>query len=366
MVSITAARPMPKPGILDIAPYVPGKAGGKGQKVHKLSANENPLGASPAAIEAYGSAAQALEFYPDGTAHELREAIANRYGLRPENIVCGAGSDEILQLLAHAYLGPGDEAVYSQYGFLVYPIAIASNGATAMVARESHLTTDVDQMLACVTAKTRIVFLANPNNPTGTYIPVAEVKRLHSALPKSCLLVLDAAYAEYVRRNDYESGIELVATNDNVVMTRTFSKIYGLASLRLGWAYCPSHVADVLNRIRGPFNVGTPALLAGAAAIADQAHVERAIAHNDEWLGWLTRELAALGLEVTPSVGNFILVHFPKDAQHSAAKADAFLLNHGLILRRMDAYGLPNALRLTVGSQEANRAVVAALKEFIK
>jgi histidinol-phosphate aminotransferase len=345
---------------------VPGKAGGKGQKVHKLSANENPLGASPVAIEAYRSAAQALEFYPDGTAHELRQAIANRYGLRPESIVCGAGSDEILQLLAHAYLGTGDEAVYSQYGFLVYPIAIASNGATAMVARESHLTTDVDQMLACVTAKTRIVFLANPNNPTGTYIPVAEVKRLQAGLPKSCLLVLDAAYAEYVRRNDYESGIELVATNDNVVMTRTFSKIYGLASLRLGWAYCPSHVADVLNRIRGPFNVGTPALLAGAAAIADQAHVERAIAHNNEWLAWLTKELSALGLEVTPSVGNFILVHFPKDAQHSAAKADAFLLNHGLILRRMEAYGLPGALRLTVGSQEANRAVVAALKEFLK
>ncbi len=367
MTSATAVtRPLPKPGILDIAPYVPGKAGAKGQKVHKLSANENPLGASPAAIEAYRSAANALEFYPDGAAHELREAIANRYGLKAENIVCGAGSDEILQLLAHAYLGPGDEAVYSQYGFLVYPIAIASNGATAMVARESHLTTDVDQMLSCVTARTRTVFLANPNNPTGTYIPVSEVKRLHSGLPKDCLLVLDAAYAEYVRRNDYESGIELVATNDNVVMTRTFSKIYGLASLRLGWAYCPGHVADVLNRIRGPFNVGTPALLAGAAAIADAAHVERAVAHNDEWLAWLTTELAALGLKVTPSVGNFLLVHFPEDGAHGAAKADAFLSGHGIILRRMEGYGLPGALRLTIGSEEANRAVVAALKEFLK
>jgi histidinol-phosphate aminotransferase len=364
--AIAAARPMPKPGILDIAPYVPGKAGGKGQKVHKLSANENPLGASPAAIAAYRSAAQALELYPDGAAHELREAIASRYGLKFDNIVCGAGSDEILQLLAHAYLGPGDEAVYSQYGFLVYPIAIASNGAKAVVARESRFTADIDQMLSCVTAKTRIVFLANPNNPTGTYIPVAEVKRLQAGLPKSCLLVLDAAYAEYVRRNDYESGIELVATNDNVVMTRTFSKIYGLASLRLGWTYCPGHVADVLNRIRGPFNVGTSALLAGAAAIADGAHVERAIAHNDEWLGWLTKELSALGLEVTPSVGNFILVHFPHDPGHSAAKADAFLTSRGLILRRMEGYGLPGALRLTIGSEEANRAVVAALKEFLK
>ncbi|MGE0006377.1 MAG: histidinol-phosphate transaminase [Parvibaculaceae bacterium] len=360
-----AVRPMPKPGILDIAPYVPGKAGAKGRKVHKLSANENPLGASPAAIEAYRGAAEVLEFYPDGAAHDLREAIAGRYGLKPENIVCGAGSDEILQLLAHAYLGPGDEAVYSEFGFLVYPIAIASNGATAMVARETRHTADVDRMLSCVNAKTRIVFLANPNNPTGTYLPVSEVKRLHAGLPGNCLLVLDAAYAEYVRRNDYESGIELVSTNDNVVMTRTFSKIHGLASLRLGWAYCPSHVADVLNRIRGPFNVGTPALRAGAAAIADKAHVERAVAHNDEWLAWLTGELTALGLEVTPSVGNFLLVHFPATAPHAAARADAFLAARGIILRRMDGYGLPGALRLTVGSQEANRDVVAALKDFL-
>jgi histidinol-phosphate aminotransferase len=367
MSSVTlAARPMPKPGILDIAPYIPGKAGAKGQKVHKLSANENPLGASPAAIAAYKNAAEGLEFYPDGSASELRDAIATRYGLKPENIICGAGSDELLQLLAHAYLAPGDEAVYSKYGFLVYPIAIASNGAKAVIAEESELTTDVDRMLSCVTPKTRIVFLANPNNPTGTYIPVAEVKRLHAGLPKDCLLVLDAAYAEYVRRNDYEAGIELVSTFDNVVMTRTFSKIYGLASLRLGWAYCPAHVADVLNRIRGPFNVGSPALAAGAAAIADKAHVERAIAHNDQWLGFLTKELSSLGLTVTPSVGNFILVHFPQDAAHAAAKADAFLISRGIILRRMDGYGLPGALRLTIGSEEANHAVVAALKEFLK
>lgn len=367
MTSATAAaRPMPKPGILDIAPYVPGKAGAKGQKVYKLSANETPLGASPKAIDAYRQAANALEFYPDGSANELREAIASRYGLKADNIVCGAGSDELLQLLAHAYLGPGDEAVYSQYGFLVYPIAIAANGAKAVVAKESDHHTDVDAMLACVTPKTRMVFLANPNNPTGTYIPVAEVKRLHAGLPKNCLLVLDAAYAEYVRRNDYESGIELVATNDNVVMTRTFSKIYGLASLRLGWIYCPSHIADVLNRIRGPFNVGSPALAAGAAAIADKAHVEKAVAHNDQWLAWLTAELESLGLKVTPSVGNFLLVHFPTEAKHNAAAADAFLTQRGIILRRMDGYGLPTTLRLTVGSEEANHAVISTLREFLK
>lgn len=367
MTSATAAaRPMPKPGILDIAPYVPGKAGAKGQKVYKLSANETPLGASPKAIDAYRQAANVLEFYPDGSANELREAIASRYGLKADNIVCGAGSDELLQLLAHAYLGPGDEAVYSQYGFLVYPIAIAANGAKAVVAKESDHRTDVDAMLACVTPKTRMVFLANPNNPTGTYIPVAEVKRLHAGLPKDCLLVLDAAYAEYVRRNDYESGIELVATNDNVVMTRTFSKIYGLASLRLGWIYCPSHIADVLNRIRGPFNVGAPALAAGAAAIADKAHVEKAVAHNDQWLAWLTVELEKLGLKVTPSVGNFLLVHFPTTTKHNAAAADAHLTSRGIILRRMDGYGLPTTLRLTVGSEEANHAVIAALREFLK
>ncbi|TMJ34557.1 MAG: histidinol-phosphate transaminase [Alphaproteobacteria bacterium] len=346
MTSVTAAaRPMPKPGILDIAPYIPGKAGAKGQKVHKLSANESPLGASPKAIAAYRNAAQEIEFYPDGSAQELRDAIATRYGLKPENIVCGAGSDEILQLLAHAYLGPGDEAVYSQYGFLK---------------------ADVERMLGCVSAKTRIVFLANPNNPTGTYIPLAEVKRLHQGLPKTCLLVLDAAYAEYVRRNDYEAGIELVSTYDNVVMTRTFSKIHGLASLRLGWAYCPAPIADVLNRIRGPFNVSSPALAAGAAAIADNSHVERAIAHNDEWLAWLTAQLTGLGLKVTPSVGNLLLVHFPTEAAHTAAKADGFLTSRGIILRRMEGYGLPGALRLTVGSAEANRAVVSALKEFLK
>lgn len=358
-------RPVPKAGILDIAPYVPGKSGAKGTKVHKLSSNESPLGASPRAIAAFRAEADNLELYPDGAATALREAIATRYGLKAETIVCGAGSDELLQLLAHAYLGPGDEAIYSQYGFLVYPIAIKANGATAVIAPEKDLVADVDAILACVTPRTRMVFLANPNNPTGTYLPFSEVKRLHTGLPRRVLLVLDAAYAEYVLRNDYESGIELVSTFDNVVMTRTFSKIYGLAALRLGWAYCPAHVADVLNRIRGPFNVSAPAIAAGAAAVADQAFVEAAVAHNERWSAWLSAEIAALGLRVTPSVGNFLLVHFDGGAQKNATAADAFLASRGLILRRVDVYGLPGALRLTVGSEEANRAVVAALKDFM-
>ena len=364
-VSHEISRPQPRPGILDIAAYVPGKSGAKGAKVYKLSSNESPIGASPKAVAAFSACAEKLELYPDGNATALREAIATRYGLKPETIVCGAGSDELLQLLAHAYLGPGDEAIYSQYGFLVYPIAIQSNGATPVVAPEKNFTADIDAMLKLVTAKTRVVFLANPNNPTGTYLPFSEVKRLHAGLPKSVLLVLDAAYAEYVRRNDYEAGIELVATSDNVVMTRTFSKIHGLAALRLGWAYCPAHVADVLNRIRGPFNVSAPAIAAGAAAVADQSFVEEAISHNETWLPWLTAELEALGLMVTPSVGNFLLVHFPMDEARKARSADQYLQENGFVLRRMDSYGIPQALRLTVGSEEANRKLVSVLRNFL-
>jgi histidinol-phosphate aminotransferase len=210
-----------------------------------------------------------------------------------------------------------------------------------------------------------MVFVANPNNPTGTYLPYQEIRRLHAGLPRDVLLVLDAAYAEYVRRNDYDAGISLVSEFENVVMTRTFSKIHGLAGLRLGWAYCPDHVADVLNRIRGPFNVSAPALAAGRAAIDDVGFVERAAAHNDKWRPWLTAEIEKLGLVVTPSTGNFLLVHFPLESRRSAAAADAYLINHGIVVRRMEGYGLPSALRVTVGSAEACEALVAALREFL-
>lgn len=361
-----ARRPQPRPGILDIAPYVPGESGVPGAgPVYKLSSNETPLGPSPQAVEAYRANADALALYPDGSARALREAIAGLYGLNADRIVCGCGSDELLNLIASAYLGSGDEAVYSQYGFLVYPIAIKARGATAVVAPETDETASVDALLRCVSDKTKVLFLANPNNPTGTFLPIEEVRRLHAGLPANVLLVLDAAYAEYVRRNDYEAGIELVATNENVVMTRTFSKIYGLANLRLGWAYCPDHVADVLNRIRGPFNVTGPAIAAGVAALKDSAHVQAAMAHNEHWLGRLTRELTALGLRVTPSVGNFLLVHFPQTEGKGATEADAFLKARGLVLRRVGVYGFPNALRMTVGSAEANMLVIRALAEFL-
>lgn len=363
---MSAIRPTPKPGILDIEAYIPGESSVPGGlKPIKLSSNETPLGASPAAIKAFQEAAANLERYPDGQSTALRQAIARRYGLDAGRIVCGAGSDELLQLLAHAYLGPGDEGLFTEHGFLVYRIAILANGATPVVAKETNLTTDVDAILAKVSPRTKIVFLANPNNPTGTYIPIGEVRRLREKLPSSVLLVLDAAYAEYVARNDYEAGIELVATTSNTVMTRTFSKIYGLASLRIGWAYCPQEIADVLNRIRGPFNLSAPAIAAGAAAMADTAHIDAAASHNEIWLKWLTGEITQLGLKVTPSVANFLLIHFPAGAAKGAAACDDFLKSKAIILRRVAGYGLPNCLRLTVGTEEENRKVVAALGEFM-
>ncbi len=361
------SQPKPCPGILDIAPYIPGRSEAEAEgPIYKLSSNESPLGASPKAKEAYRALADSLELYPDGGAHDLRDALAARHGLNPERIVCGSGSDELLELLAHAYLGPGDEAIYTQYGFLVYPIAIKANGATPIIAPETDLTADVDAILNKVTGKTKMVFLANPNNPTGTYLPFDEVKRLHAGLPEGCILVLDAAYAEYVRRNDYQAGIELVSAAHNVVMTRTFSKAYGLAGLRLGWLYGPEAIVDVLNRVRGPFNVNAAAIAAGVAAVEDEEHLQRAVAHNDKWLPWLTRELQALGLEVTPSIGNFILVHFPDEDGRRAADADAYLGKRGLILRAMGAYGFANALRASIGTAEANEKLVAALREFLR
>src|SRR5580700_1022855 len=317
---MTAIYPRPRAGVLDISAYVPGKSSAPGvARVFKLSSNETPLGPSPRAVATYNAAGAHLEEYPDGSASELRDAIGRAFGLDPERIVCGAGSDDLLNLLARAYLADGDEAIHTTHGFLVYPIATRGSGARAVVAPESGYTASVDAILAAVTKKTKIVFLANPNNPTGTYISFDEVKRLHRNLPADVLLVLDAAYAEYVRRNDYESGIELVATNENVVMCRTFSKIHGLAALRLGWMYGPAHVVDAVNRIRGPFNVNTAAMAAGIAAIQDSAHVEAARAHNEKWLAWLSAEIRKLGLVVTPSVANFVLIHFPQTKGRTAA-----------------------------------------------
>jgi histidinol-phosphate aminotransferase len=359
-------RPQPRPGVLAIDPYVPGKSRAPGvARVFKLSSNETPLGPSPRAVAAYHAVGEHLEDYPDGDSTALREAIGRAFGLDPNRIVCGAGSDELLNLVADAYLRDDDEAIHTTHAFLVYPIATRGSGATPVVAAEKNYTADVNAILAALSERTKVVFLANPNNPTGTYVPFDEVKRLQRGLPGHVLLVLDAAYAEYVRRNDYEAGIELVATCENVVMCRTFSKIHGLAALRLGWLYGPAHVVDAINRIRGPFNVNSAAMAAGIAALEDSAHLEAARAHNEKWLDWLLVEIRKLGLEVTPSIANFVLIHFPESRGRTAEDADAFLTQRGLILRRVKAYKLPNALRMTVGTEEANRLAVAALAEFM-
>ncbi|KQY12245.1 histidinol-phosphate transaminase [Rhizobium sp. Root482] len=365
-MSTDLQSPSPRPGILDIAAYVPGKEHAPGvAKVYKLSSNETPMGASPKAIEAFRKAAGNLERYPDGQAIELREAIASVHGLNIANLICGNGSDELLGLLCHVYLAPGDEAIITEHGFLVYKIQIMGAGATPVTVREEDCRVTVDAILAAVTDKTKMVFLANPGNPTGTYVPVEEVRRLQAGLPKNVILVLDAAYAEYVRRNDYEAGLELVSSNSNVVMTRTFSKIYGLAALRVGWMYAPVAIIDALNRVRGPFNMNAPAIAAGAAAVRDQAFAAAAVDFNLEWLGRVTGALSSLGLKVTPSVANFVLIHFPDTDGKRATDADDFLTSRGFILRAVRGYGFPNALRMTIGSAEANEGVIAALTEFM-
>jgi len=359
-------RPTPRSSVMAIEAYVPGKSSAPGvAKIYKLSSNETPLGPSPKAIEAFQKAAAKLALYPDGAARALREAIAKRYGLNPDRIVCGNGSDDLLNLLAVAYVDDGDEGIITEHGFTFYKIAILGAGGTPVVVREKNETTDVDAILAAVTPRTKIVYIANPNNPTGTYIPFSEVQRLHAGLPKHVLLVLDGAYAEYVTEPDYKDGMELVTQHDNVVMTHTFSKIHGLALLRVGWCYAPAEVCDALNRIRGPFNSNGPAMEAAIAAIGDVAFEDQSRAHNAKWLKWLTDEIRKLGLRVTPSVGNFILVHFSDEKGRTAVDADAFLTKRGLILRLVKSYGFPNALRLTVGTEEANHLVVQALGDFL-
>ena len=355
----------PRPGILDIAPYVGGDSDLAGVTAPiRLASNESALGPSPRAVAAYHHVADQLHRYPDGGAEALRAAIGDHFGLEPARIVCGNGSDELLALLARAYAGPGDEVLYTAHGFLMYPVVARAVGATPVAAPESGLRADVDALLARVGPRTRILFLANPNNPTGSYLDGAELRRLHRGLPEEVLLVIDAAYCEFVTRGDYEAGAELVDEGANVVMTRTFSKIFALSALRLGWAYCPRGVADVLNRVRPPFNINAPAQAAGRAAIEDVAFAAAARDHNERWRGWLAERLAGLGLEVSPSVTNFLLVGFGAGAGGDAAAADRFLRGRGIILRRLDNYGLPQCLRVTIGREDEMHALVAALQAF--
>lgn len=345
--------------------YEGGKSSAAGvARVVKLSSNESPFGASPRASAAYREAGANLHRYPDAASAALKEAIAEAHGIDASRIVCGLGSDEILKLICRAYAGPGDEVLFSRHGFMMYPIAARGVGATPIEVADRNLVADVDALLGAVTERTRVLFLANPNNPTGTYLPRREVERLAAALPPHVVLVLDAAYAEYVEAEDYTAGLDLVDRFPNIVVTHTFSKIYGLAALRLGWGYGAGPVISMLDRLRDPFNISTAAQAAGIAALEDRDFVAKARRHNSQWLPWITAEARKLGLEPVPSVANFVLMRFP-DGEQMAAAANEFLMQHGYILRWLPKQGLGDCLRMTVGLEEDNRAVIDLLARFL-
>ena len=356
---------MPRPSILSVEPYIGGESKVPGvNRVIKLSSNEGAFGPPPGAIAAIADAAKEAHRYPDGDATALREAIGRRHGLDPARIVCGNGSDELLALLILAYGGEGTELVMSAHGFMMYDITGRWAGCRVIKVPERNLTADVDGLLAAVGPRTRLMFLANPNNPTGSILPQSEVERLRRGLREDVLLVLDSAYAEYVSRPDYDPGVKLVDATPNTVMTRTFSKIYGLGGMRLGWCYAPAAVVEVLGRVRGPFNVNAAALAAGVAALSEPGWIEKNVAHNTEWRAKLSAALTEAGLKVWPSEGNFVLVDF--GAADRARAADAQLRGRGLIVRAMGGYGLPQCLRVTIGTAEENTLVIEALTEFAR
>lgn len=359
--------PVPKPWILGIAPYVPGKSKtDDGRSVAKLSSNENPLGTSAHARAAFDAADRTLERYPDASAAELREAIAAKYDLDPARVIYGTGSDEVLHLAAGAYAGPGDEVIFVRYGFAVYEIATRRVGATPVVAPDRDHATDVDAILACVTDRTRVVFVANPNNPTGTFAPRDEIARLHASLPPTVMLVLDQAYAEYLTEDEDDHGLELARTQPNVLVTRTFSKIHGLAAERIGWGYGSAAAIDAMHRIRAPFNVTTAGQAAAVAALADDAFVDTSRQHNLTWRTWFEEQIAAMGnagLRAVPSKANFVLVLF--EGAVSAGDAYAALMDKGYIVRWLPGQGLANGLRISIGTEDEVRGVAQALREIV-
>ncbi len=358
--------PIPNPWVMAIAPYVPGRATGEdGRPLAKLSANENPLGCSPAAREAF-IAASDMTRYPDPGASALREALAAAHGLDPARILYGTGSDDLLHLAAGAFAGQGDEVIYVRYGFAVYDIATRRVGATPVIAPDADYGTDVDAILDCVTERTRIVYLANPNNPTSTLVSRAEIARLHAGLPSDVLFVLDQAYSEYLEPEEDDGGLELAMHATNVFVTRTFSKIYGLAAERIGWGYGHADLIAAMHRIRAPFNVTTAGQMAAIAAIGDTEFVEHSRAHNRQWRTWLADEIAALGnhgLRAIPSATNFLLVIFEGDV--SAEGTYKALMEAGYIVRWLPGQGLPNALRITIGTESETRGVAGALRRIV-
>ena len=346
--------------ILEIEAYKPGKFKvANVDQVIKLSSNENALGASPKAAKAYHEHSEKVFRYPDGNCEQLRDALAKKYQTNAGQIVCGAGSDEIIALLTHAFCDIGDEVLYSEYGFLMYPISAKRVGARGVIAKEINLTANVDNILAKISNRTKIIFIANPNNPTGSHLNNAEIKKLIKNTPSNILIALDLAYAEFVGEADYPDAIKLVNEHQNVVMMRTFSKIYGLASLRLGWSYSSTYVAEVLNKARGPFNVSGAAQYAGVAAINDDEFIQQSKFHNQKWLKILAVEFDKIGIKHYPSVANFILLDFLSVTK--CQQANQFLLDNGVILREMSAYNLPNCLRMTVGLEKENLRVLELL-----
>jgi len=356
--------PAPKPGILDIAPYVGGKSSIVGiAEPMKLSSNENALGAGSKAREAYEAAIKNIHIYPDGRATKLRTAVAEHHGLEPERLIFGNGSDEVFALLNQAYLTPGDNIVTGQYGFLAYRISALGCEARVKLAPEPGYKAEVDALLAEVDERTRIVYVSNPSNPTGSYNSGEEIRRLHEALPPHILLVIDEAYAEFVAEPDWETTFPLARNASNIVVTRTFSKIHGLGGLRVGFGYAPIGVAEAVDRIRLPFNVSIPGIEAATAALGDEAHQKASREMVQTWRPRLTQAIRGFGFEVLPSAGNFVLVLF-KDEKRSAAAASDYLNSRGIIVRPVGGYGIHDGLRITVGTEDQNRAVIDALSEF--
>ncbi|MDT8327573.1 MAG: histidinol-phosphate transaminase [Roseovarius sp.] len=353
---------IPQPGIMQIAPYQGGASHVEGMtNVVKLSSNENPFGPSEAAKEAFRKAAYELHRYPSTDHAGLRAAIGEVHGLDPERIICGVGSDEIISFLCQSYAGPGDEVIHTEHGFAMYRISTLANGATPVEVRERERVTDVDAILAACNDKTRLVFIANPNNPTGTMVGEADLARLAANLPERALLVIDGAYADYVE--GYDGGASLVETRENVVMTRTFSKLYGLGGLRVGWGYGPQHVVDVLNRVRGPFNLSHAALVTAEAAVRDTDWAAKCRDENTRMRAWLAEALAGYGVASDTATGNFILARFADRAEAEAC--DEHLQSEGLIVRRVAGYNLPHCLRITVGDEPSCRRVAHAIGQFM-
>ncbi len=358
-------NPTAKASIEKLETYKPNFGKSKISNLIRLSANEGALGTSLNAIKALNSFTHNLNRYPPQVSDDLINAIANRYSLDYKKIILGNGSDELISIITQAFLEPTDEAIYTEFGFLQFPQAISVSGAKGVVARDVNFTANVDNILSKINTKTKLIFLANANNPTGTFISKEEVIRLHKSIPSNILLVYDAAYSEFIINNDYIDGSSLVDKHDNVIMLRTFSKLHGLASLRLGWGYCSEYILSNLMKVRGPFSVNTAAMLAGIAALEDIQFQENSVAHNLEWMPWFEKELKLLKLDFQTSVTNFLLIKFPDEIFNNAQSAVKFLAERGILVRGMDAYGLPNYLRVSIGNEEENITFIKQLKSFL-